>query len=150
RRARPRSWRPTSWPSRCEVRPAPSRPSTREAMMRELRTAESRLNRVLYLLPVCFREDGATVDELAAALGVDPSIVLEDIQEVTTRAFYPPAGSGDALQVSMEGDRVRVWTTGDFRRPPRLSPRETLALGLGLRAVAAEASPERRHELLGL
>lgn len=118
--------------------------------MRELRTAESRLNRVLYLLPVCCREGGATVDELAAGLGVDPAIVLEDIQEVTTRAFYHPAGSGDVLQVSLEGDRVRVWTTGDFRRPPRLSPRETLALGLGLRAVAAEASPERRNELLSL
>ena len=118
--------------------------------MRELRTAESRLNRVLYLLPVCCREGGATIDELAAGLGVDPSIVLEDIQEVTTRAFYHPAGSGDALQVRMDGDRVQVWTTGDFNRPTRLSPRETLALGLGLRAIAAEAPPERRVELLDL
>lgn len=118
--------------------------------MRNPRTAQSRLSRILYLLPVCVRDGGARVDELAAALGVDEAMVLDDISELTTRPFYHPAGGGDDLQVRIVDDRVEIWTTGAFQRPPRLSPRETLALGLGLRAVAAESEPERREELLEL
>src|SRR5690606_26123536 len=38
----------------------------------------------------------------------------------------------------------------EFRRPVRLSSRETLALGLGLRLLAADAAPERRREILAL
>lgn len=120
--------------------------------MRNLRTAESRLSRILYLLPLCTRDGGARIDELAAALGVDRSVILDDINQLTSRSYYHPAGSGDDLQVNIEGedDRVSIWTKGSFQRPPRLSPRETLALGLGLRAIAAEATPERRAELLEL
>ena len=113
-------------------------------------TAEERLSRILYLLPAAAREGGASVAELAAALGVSEEEVLRDVAEVTSREFYHPAGSGAEIQVRIEHGRIHVWTTGDFRRPVRLTPRETLALGLGLRALAIEAEPERRDELLAL
>src|SRR5690606_28307878 len=51
------------------------------------------------------------------------------------------------LNISNDGERVKVWTTGEFRRPIRLGPLEALALGLGVRTLAA-GSPDRREELL--
>ncbi|HEX7050797.1 MAG TPA: WYL domain-containing protein [Longimicrobiales bacterium] len=118
--------------------------------MPERVTAGDRLSRILYLLPMCARHEGATLAELAAALGISEAEVLDDVEQVTTREFYHPAGSGADLQITIEPDRIRLWSTAEFRRPVRLSPRETLALGLGLRTLAAEAEPARRTELLAL
>lgn len=74
--------------------------------------------------------------------------ILRDLEEVYTREYYHPAGSGHDPQILIEADRVHVWTKGEFRRPPNLTPAEALALGLGLRVLAAEAGEERRGELL--
>lgn len=110
-------------------------------------TADEQLERILYLVPAAGGRAGRSLATLADALGVPPEQVLRDLEEVTARAYYHPAGSVDALQITIEGDRVRVWTTGEFRRPVRLSPLEALALALGLRTLAA-AEPARRDELL--
>lgn len=118
--------------------------------MAERVTADRQLDRILQVLPVAARPEGVALSELAARLHLEPRQVLRDLEEVTARAFYHPAGSGDDIQVSIEEDRVRVWTKGEFRRPLRLNLREGLALGLGLRALAAEAGEERRTELLDL
>lgn len=118
--------------------------------MSERTTAEARLERLLYLLPAAAREDGVALDELAGALGVTPADVLRDLEEATARAYYHPAGSVDAFEILIEGDRVRVWSPAEFRRPVRLSPHETLALGLGLRTLAAETEEPRRSEVLAL
>jgi proteasome accessory factor C len=64
------------------------------------------------------------------------STVLADLQEVTARAFYHPSGAADDVQVLIESDRVRVWTSAEFRRPVKLTMKETLALHLGLRMLA--------------
>lgn len=113
-------------------------------------TARDRLERILYLLPAAATEKGAPLDELCEDLGVSRDVLLGDLEELTARAYYHPAGGGDDLQVFLEPDRVRVWTTGEFRRPPKLAPREALALGLGLRVLAAEAGGDGRDELLAL
>lgn len=99
--------------------------------------AHERLERVLYLLPAAAREGGAELDELAGALDVTERDVLRDLQEVTTRAHYQGPGMADHLQIAIEEGRVSVWTAGEFRRPVKLTPRETVALALGLRAHAA-------------
>lgn len=74
-----------------------------------------------------------------------------DLEAVTARSYYLPAGAADALQIQLTADRVRVWTTGDFTRPVKLLPREALALGLGLRSLAsaggADADPDRLEAL---
>mgnify|MGYP000855442273 CR=1 FL=1 len=118
--------------------------------MAERATAAERLERILLLVPLASRPGGATYAELAAALGVSVGEVVDDITALCARAYDHPAGLGDALQVNLEGERVEVWTTGDFRRPARLTPREALALGLAVRSLAVEAQGARREEILAL
>lgn len=118
--------------------------------MAERGTARDQLERILYLLPAAGGEDGVSLDELAGALGVSRDVVLDDLDEVGGRAYYLRAGLGDDLRIYVQDERVRVETTGEFRRPPKLSRRETLALGLGLRVVAAEVPGGRREALLEL
>lgn len=110
-------------------------------------TAGEQLDRLLYILPVAAREGGCRLDELARTLGTTVTQVVRDLEEVTARAYYHRAG-GDDLHIMIEGDRVRIWTTGEFRRPLRLTPLEGLALSLGFRVVAAESDPSRRAQLL--
>lgn len=99
-------------------------------------TAADRLERILYILPAACREGGVAIRELASRLGVDESTILADLAEVTARAYYAPPGSGDDLQIHHDGNRLSVFTTGQFRRPVRLSLREALCLALGLRHVS--------------
>ena len=107
--------------------------------MPERTTAEERLERILYLLPAASRDEGAPLAELARALDVDPATVLADLEAVTARAWYHPPGGADDLQITLTPERVRVWTSGAFRRPVRLSPREALCLALGLRLMGLES-----------
>jgi proteasome accessory factor C len=113
-------------------------------------SSAAQLERLLYILPVAARQDGVTLAELAHALGVDQRTVLHELEQAMTRAYYHPAGSVDAFTISIEHKRVRVHAPEHFRRPVRLHAREALALGLGLRALAAEAAEPRRAELTAL
>lgn len=106
--------------------------------MAERATAEARLARILLLLPLAGRDGGIGMGELARRLGVSRDDVLRDIEELTTRDYYHPAGSVNEIQVGLEEDRVRVWTGGQFQRPVRLDLREAAALHLGLRLLATE------------
>lgn len=112
--------------------------------------ADLQLERLLYILPVAARDEGARIDELARALGVEPATVLHDLNAAMTRAFYHPAGFVEPFTVSIEGDVVRIYASPEFRRPVRLNQREALALGLGLRTLAAEAEQPRRAEIFAL
>jgi proteasome accessory factor C len=108
-------------------------------------TAQAQLERILHMLPLAARGGGATYDELAGALDVPREQVIRDLEEVTAREFYHPAGSVTDIQVGFLPDRVTMSTTGQFRRPVRLTLGEAAALHLGLRVVAAERN---RPELL--
>lgn len=110
--------------------------------------AERQLERILYILPLAARDGGASLSALAADLDVTPERILRDLAEIT--AADVPAGDPIPIDVSIEGDRVGVWTTGEFGRPVRLSPRESLALALGLRLLEDEAGPERKARLRDL
>ena len=112
--------------------------------------ASRQLERVLYLVPRASGPDGVSIAELAVELGVSRERVLRDIEEVTARDYYHPAGWVADLRISVEEDLVTVWTTGELRRPVRLSPREALALALGLRLLADGTEGDRRDELLTL
>jgi len=113
-------------------------------------TAAERLERILYILPAAHRQGGASLDELARSLGVDRATILSDLEQVTAREFYHPAGTVEAFTATIEADRVTVWTTGGFERPVRLNQREALALQLGLRVLAADRGEEDRADLLAL
>lgn len=118
--------------------------------MAERLTAEAQLERILYLLPAAARGEGRPLRELAAELGVTPEQVADDVTTVTARDFYHPAGSMPGLSILLENDRLWVGPRSAFERPVRLTPREALALGLGVRTLAAEAPPDRRPGLLEL
>jgi predicted DNA-binding transcriptional regulator YafY len=114
-------------------------------------SAGDQLDRILKILPFAARQDGASVSELAETLGVSAERVLRDVEQVVERAYYLPPEQANDTQILIEGDRVTVLARAcAFRRPPRLSAREALALGVGLRALALDAPPERRDRLFAL
>jgi predicted DNA-binding transcriptional regulator YafY len=110
--------------------------------------AERQLERVLHALAVAARPDGASLADLANELNVPAERLLRDLEEVTARAYYlePPVD----IDIGIEGGRVEVWTTGEFRRPVKLAPREALALTLGLRLLAEESAADRAAALRGV
>ncbi|TVP76655.1 MAG: WYL domain-containing protein, partial [Gemmatimonadales bacterium] len=75
-------------------------------------------------------------EELARRLGVSVADIHRDLEELRARSDYHLAGLGDDIQVvALDRERVELWTKGLLQRPVRLSPREALALDLGLRAL---------------
>jgi proteasome accessory factor C len=121
-----------------------------ESWMPPDNTASARLERILYILPAAARDEGVQLEALAAALGTDAATVLRDIEHVTAREYYHPAGAVDKFSIMIDRSSVRVHAPQEFRRPVRLNEREALALGLGLRTLAADAEAGRRREILDL
>jgi proteasome accessory factor C len=113
-------------------------------------SAEQKLNRILYLLPAAARPEGVELQALADALGIDRKKANRDAVEASDREYYLTPGIASDANVMLDGERVRLPTPGSFRRPVRLVAREAAALGMGLRSLAVEASPERRARLLEL
>ena len=113
-------------------------------------TAEAQLERLLWLIPAASGEDGSPLAELAAAMHSSVDAVMRDIETLTSRAFYHPAGSEDNLQVLVEEERLYIWTGGELRRPAKLTVREALALGVGLRAGALKHGGKRAGRMLNL
>ena len=82
-------------------------------------TAADRLTRILYLLPAASQEGGASIQELATQLNVKVDALLTDLHEVTRRAFYHPAGSGDDLQIELSPPQLgERWLCMRARGPP--------------------------------
>ena len=88
--------------------------------------------------------------EAAERLGVTVEVLQRDLEEVTSRAFYHPAGGADEIQILLEADNLKIYAYKKFDRPTRLSGREMLSLALGLRAAASEAEAEASEEILNL
>ncbi|MBT8479302.1 MAG: WYL domain-containing protein, partial [Gemmatimonadetes bacterium] len=118
--------------------------------MSEVGTAGEQLERILYLLPMASRDGGIPLTEAAERLGVSVQTLQRDLEEVTSRAFYHPAGGADEMQILIEANRLKVYAHRKFDRPTKLSGREMLALAIGLRAAAAVAEPERSSEIRDL
>lgn len=112
-------------------------------------TAADQLARVLYILPAA-SEAPLSLDEAAKRLGVDRRTILDDLTDVTNRAYYHPAGGAEELRVEVDGDRIRVFSHGKFRRPVRLGPRESLATHVALRRYAASLGGEERDRVLNV
>ena len=112
-------------------------------------STSERLERLLYVLPRAAQPGGARIDDLARALDVSAAAILADIEEATTRVFYHPPATVDSFNLVVEDDVVRLFGS-EFNRPVRLTEREAMALGLGLRVLATEADTQRRSEILAL
>lgn len=112
-------------------------------------SAAEQLRRLLYLLPAG-AEGPLALREAAERLEVSEQTVLDDLVDVTAREFYHPAGGADDIRVEIDGDRFRVHSHGKFRRPPRLNPREALAVDVALRRFAAQLRGKERDDVLEL
>ena len=110
--------------------------------------ASDQLERILYILPAAARGEGAPLEELARTLGVDASTILDDVEQVTARAYYHPAASVDPFTIMIDGEGIQVDALSEFTRPVRLSAREAVALSLGLRALALDHAEPQRSDLI--
>ena len=118
--------------------------------MPDVGTAGEQLERILYLLPLASREGGVSLTEAAERLGVTVDLLQRDLEEITSRAFYHPAGGADEIQILLESNNLKIYSYKKFDRPTKLSGREMLSLALGLRAAAREAGQEASSEILDL
>ena len=112
-------------------------------------TAEAQLERLLWLIPAASGE-GSPIEELAAAMQSSVDDLMRDVETLTARAFYHPSGGADNLQVLLDEHHLRIWAGGELQRPGKLTVREALALGIGLRAGALKHGGSRAGRMLNL
>jgi predicted DNA-binding transcriptional regulator YafY len=113
--------------------------------------ADQRFERLLHVLPAAGRMEGAALADLANELGTSEKRILDDIEQVTARAYYHPGGWPDDVQIMIEPDRVRVTHAGGMTRPMQLTRMETLCLALALRGSIASthlSEPAAREALM--
>lgn len=118
--------------------------------MTERAAADAGLERLLHVIPAASGEAGASLRRLAAELDTTPERILEDLEEVTARAYYHPGGWPDDISILVDADRVRVSHAVGLERPARLSTRETLCLALALRGGVSASLVRERHRRLAL
>jgi proteasome accessory factor C len=118
--------------------------------MAEHTPALRQLERILYVLPMAERDGGAEIEALCSALDVSPRTLLADIDQVGSRLYYFPAAWAEDISIDVDPERIHVRSGGRFSRPRRLSPREALALAIGLRRLAFEETEVDGERMLQL
>jgi predicted DNA-binding transcriptional regulator YafY len=94
-----------------------------------------RMTRLLALIPyLTAREDGVSLLEAARDFGVTERQLRSDL-ELLWMCGLPGHGPGDLIDLSFEGDRVRVTFTAGMVRPLRLTTDEAVALVVALRTL---------------
>ncbi|MCG2796073.1 MAG: WYL domain-containing protein [Actinomycetia bacterium] len=93
----------------------------------------SRLNRILLMVPLILREEGASMEELCDALGAGREEILADL-DVLFLCGLPDYGPGDLIDRRILDDRVYLSMADFFSRPLTITTDEALAL-----LVAGEA-----------
>lgn len=96
-------------------------------------SANSRLQRLLSLVPWVAAADGPTIDEVCRRFGLPREELLADLDVVFLCGLYPYTPD-ELVEVAVEDDRVWIRYADFFSRPLRLTPEQALAL------VAAGAS----------
>ena len=94
-----------------------------------------RMTRLLALVPyLTARPQGVAVAEAARDFGVSERQLRSDL-ELLWMCGLPGYGPGDLIDLSFEGDRVRVTFTAGMVRPLRLTTDEAVALVVALRTL---------------
>jgi predicted DNA-binding transcriptional regulator YafY len=94
-----------------------------------------RMTRLLALVPyLTARPQGVAVAEVARDFGVTERQLRSDL-ELLWMCGLPGYGPGDLIDLSFEGDRVRVTFTAGMVRPLRLTTDEAVALVVALRTL---------------
>jgi proteasome accessory factor C len=94
-----------------------------------------RMTRLLALVPyLTARPDGVRVQEAARDFGVTERQLRSDL-ELLWMCGLPGHGPGDLIDLSFEGDRVRVTFPAGMVRPLRLTTDEAVALVVALKTL---------------
>ena len=109
-------------------------------------TAQSRLARMLSLVPYLQQHPGIPVAEAAEVFGVTEAQLRADL-DLLFVCGLPGYTPGDLIEVSYEGDRITVGNADTIARPLTLTPEEGLALVVAARALAAEPGLVERDAL---
>jgi proteasome accessory factor C len=98
-------------------------------------TTSDRMTRLLALIPyLTARPEGVPFAEVARDFGVSEKQLHSDL-ELLWMCGLPGYGPGDLIDLSFEGDRVRVTFTAGMVRPLRLTTDEAVALVVALRTL---------------
>jgi len=103
----------------------------------------SRLSRLLALVPYLQAHQGIAVAEAAAEFGITAEQLRRDLQ-LLWMCGLPGHGPGDLIDLSFEGETVSVLFDAGISRPQRLTSDEAFALIIALRALAE--TPEVDHD----
>jgi proteasome accessory factor C len=98
-------------------------------------TNESRLARLLAMVPYFQSRPGIALSEAAADLGISESQLLKDL-DLLWMCGLPGHGPGDLIDLSYEGGTVTIIDDQGLRKPLRLTAEAGLALIVALRTLA--------------
>lgn len=107
---------------------------------------QSRLARMLSLVPYLQQHPGIPVSEAAEVFGVTEKQLRDDL-DLLFFCGLPGYTPGDLIEVSYEGDRITVGNAEEFARPLTLTAEEALALVVAARTLASEPGLVERDAL---
>ena len=110
-------------------------------------SATEQLRRILHLIPALADGEPHRIQDLIWDVGVDRSLLLQDLQSITER-FEVPGGFVEGLQIYLDADTLCV-VPNHFLRPMRLTRGELYALELGLAMLEQERAREERRAIGG-
>lgn len=93
-----------------------------------------RLNRILIMVPLILRKEGASVEELCRVLGTNREELMDDLN-VLWFCGLPDYTPADLIDFRLEGDRVYLTMAYYFSRPLSITRQEALALFVAGRAL---------------
>ncbi|WP_349305917.1 WYL domain-containing protein [Pseudofrankia sp. DC12] len=97
--------------------------------------SDDRLSRLLALVPWLRTRPGVSVDAAAAAFGITPRQLRDDL-ELLFLCGLPGGAPGDLIDISYEGGQITVVDPQTLDRPLRLTVDEATALVVAARALA--------------
>jgi proteasome accessory factor C len=94
----------------------------------------ARLNRILLMVPLILRQEGASIEEMCRELGVDKEELVTDLKTLWLCGLpaYTPL---DLIDYRIEGERVYLSMADFFRRPLTVTRQEALTLLVAGRAL---------------
>lgn len=100
-------------------------------------TTESRLRRVLAMVPWIVAQQGPTIDEVCARFDCTEGELVKDLEGALFFCGVHPFTPGDMVEVDISDGRVWIRLADYFSRPLRLTPAEGLGLLGAARAVTS-------------